>query len=102
MLFESIGRFILSDAYLTLNQALGIIGASLAFLSVFCALFYPRGGVILLLITGLTAAIGIFIPLSTLIIYITGSNIPLALLIVLLIANDLNKTRKLVKLTPNQ
>jgi len=102
MLFESIGRFILSNAYLTLNQTLGIIGASLAFLSVFCALFYPRGGVILSLITGLIVAIGIFIPLSTLIIYITGSNIPLALLIVLLIAYDLNKTRKLVKLNPNQ
>ena len=101
-LLEAIGRFILSDATLIFNQTLGIIGASLAFLSVFCALFYPKSGVILLLITGLIVAIGIFVPLSTLIIYITGSNIPLALLIVLLIANDLHKTRKLVKLIPNK
>ena len=102
MLFESIGKFIVGNTLLITNRMFGMIGASFAFLSVIYALFDPKGGVILLLITGLLTVTGIFVPLSTLIIYITASNIPLSLLIVLLISNDLNKTRKLVKLTPNQ
>ena len=72
------------------NQTVVIIAASLAFISVFCALLYPRGGVILLLVTGLIVAIT-----ALLISW-------LYLIIAFLIAFDLNKTRELVKLTKNQ
>jgi len=71
------------------NQTV-IITACLAFISVFCALFYPRCGVVLLLVTGIIVAITALIVSW------------LYILIVFLIMTDLHKTRKLTKLAKNQ
>lgn len=89
---------------LSYNQTIAIITASLAFISVFCALLYPRGGLILLLVTGLIVLISalliswLYFPIGRLynliglLYFIMG----------FLITIDVNKTRKLVKLAKNQ
>jgi len=89
---------------LSYNQPVAIITASLAFISVFCALLYPRSGLILLLVTG------IIVLISALLISLLYSPMRwfysliglLYFLIGFLIATDTNKTRKLIKLAKNQ
>ena len=89
---------------LSYNQPVAIITASLAFISVFCALLYPRSGLILLLVTG------IIVFISALLISLLYSPMRwfysliglLYFLIGFLIATDTNKTRKLIKLAKNQ
>ncbi|MFW9950996.1 MAG: hypothetical protein ACFFKA_12835 [Candidatus Thorarchaeota archaeon] len=83
------------NMFVSFNQSIAIIPAALAFVAVVCALVYPRGGIILLITTGVIVAI------KTLFISIAVFRIPLDLLIILLLLPDLNKTRKLVKLAKN-
>lgn len=80
----------LVDFILIYNQTVVIITVLLAFISIFCALLYPRCGVILLMVTGIIIAIT-----ALLVSW-------LYILIVFLIVPDLHKTRKLAKLAKNQ
>ena len=87
---------VLLDILLSYNSTVSIIAACLAFVSVFCALLYPRGGVILLMATGIVVLI------NSLFITINVLNISIHVLIAFLIGADLNKTRKLLKIVKNQ